>query len=65
MVDLCYLLPQTNIGTLVVSIVVIICMVLAKELNTFLSKNVPVPLPMELLAVSTHQELFVINHNCN
>uniref|UniRef100_A0A3P8V0X1 Solute carrier family 26 member 6-like n=1 Tax=Cynoglossus semilaevis TaxID=244447 RepID=A0A3P8V0X1_CYNSE len=51
-VDLCYLLPQTNIGTLVVSIVVIICMVLAKELNTFLSKKIPVPLPMELLAVA-------------
>lgn len=51
-VELFYLLPQTNIGTLVVSIVVIICMVLAKELNTFLSKKLPVPIPVELLAVA-------------
>ncbi|XP_014850627.1 PREDICTED: solute carrier family 26 member 6 isoform X2 [Poecilia mexicana] len=50
-VEICYLLPKTNIGTLVVSIVSIVALILAKELNAFLSKKLPVPLPMELLAV--------------
>ncbi|KAM4563680.1 solute carrier family 26 member 6 [Odontesthes bonariensis] len=49
--ELCYLLPQTNIGTLVVSIVSIIGLILAKELNTYLSKKLPVPIPVELVAV--------------
>ncbi|XP_029362821.1 solute carrier family 26 member 6 [Echeneis naucrates] len=50
-VELCYLIPQTNIGTLVVSIVAIVGLILAKELNTYLSKKLPVPIPVELLAV--------------
>ncbi|XP_032421298.1 LOW QUALITY PROTEIN: solute carrier family 26 member 6 [Xiphophorus hellerii] len=49
--EICYLLPQTNIGTLVVSIVSIVALILAKELNAYLSKKLPVPLPMELFAV--------------
>ncbi|KAM9751000.1 solute carrier family 26 member 6 isoform 1-T3 [Menidia menidia] len=51
LVEVCYLLPQTNIGTLVVSIVAIIGLILAKELNTYLSKKLPIPLPVELLAL--------------
>uniref|UniRef100_A0A3B3YZC8 STAS domain-containing protein n=1 Tax=Poecilia mexicana TaxID=48701 RepID=A0A3B3YZC8_9TELE len=50
-VEICYLLPKTNIGTLVVSIVSIVALILAKELNAFLSKKLPVPLPMELLVI--------------
>uniref|UniRef100_A0A672FX40 STAS domain-containing protein n=1 Tax=Salarias fasciatus TaxID=181472 RepID=A0A672FX40_SALFA len=50
-VELCYLLPQTNVGTLVVSIVAIIGLILAKELNSYLSKKLPVPIPVELIAV--------------
>ncbi|KAM4736770.1 solute carrier family 26 member 6 isoform 2-T2 [Anableps anableps] len=50
-VEICYLLPQTNIGTLVVSIIAIVGLILAKELNAYLGKKLPVPLPMELLAV--------------
>ncbi|KAM6924622.1 solute carrier family 26 member 6 isoform 2-T2 [Xenentodon cancila] len=50
-IELCYLLPKTNTGTLVVSIVAIIGLILAKELNTYLSKKMPVPLPMELVAI--------------
>ncbi|XP_023275747.1 solute carrier family 26 member 6 [Seriola lalandi dorsalis] len=46
-----YLLPQTNIGTLVVSIVAIVGLILTKELNAYLSKKLPVPIPVELLAV--------------
>lgn len=52
-VEVCSLLPQTNIGTLVVSIVAIVCLILAKELNAYLSKKIPVPIPVELLGVST------------
>ncbi|XP_070695721.1 solute carrier family 26 member 6 isoform X1 [Pempheris klunzingeri] len=49
--ELCYLITETNIGTLVVSIVTIISLILAKELNTYLSKKLPVPIPVELLGV--------------
>ncbi|XP_040009815.1 solute carrier family 26 member 6 isoform X2 [Xiphias gladius] len=50
-IEVCYLIPHTNIGTLVVSIVAIIGLILAKELNSYLSKKIPVPIPVELLAV--------------
>ncbi|XP_062314324.1 solute carrier family 26 member 6-like isoform X1 [Osmerus eperlanus] len=49
--DLCSLLPETNIGTLVVSIVTIISLILAKELNTYLGPKLPVPIPVELLGI--------------
>ncbi|KAF7644677.1 hypothetical protein LDENG_00217690 [Lucifuga dentata] len=49
--ELCSLIPQTNVGTLVVSIVSIIGLILAKELNTYLSKKIPVSIPVELLAI--------------
>ncbi|XP_053172865.1 solute carrier family 26 member 6 [Scomber japonicus] len=49
--EVCYLIPQTNIGTLVVSIVAIVGLILAKELNAYLSKKLPVPIPVELLGV--------------
>lgn len=51
--EICFLLPKTNIGTLVVSAVTIVCLIIAKELNAYLSKKIPVPIPVELLAVST------------
>lgn len=50
--EICYLLPKTNIGSLVVSVVAIICLILVKELNAYLSKKLPVPIPVELLGVS-------------
>eukprot|EP00064_Thunnus_orientalis_P022032 superscaffoldBa00007090_g22211 len=50
-VEVCYLIPETNIGTLVVSIVTIVGLILAKELNAYLSKKLPVPIPVELLGV--------------
>ncbi|XP_028266374.1 solute carrier family 26 member 6 [Parambassis ranga] len=50
-VDVCYLIPNTNIGTLVVSIVAIVGLILAKELNSYLSKKLPVPIPVELLGI--------------
>uniref|UniRef100_A0A3Q0SGS5 Solute carrier family 26 member 6 n=1 Tax=Amphilophus citrinellus TaxID=61819 RepID=A0A3Q0SGS5_AMPCI len=50
-VEICYLIPQTNIGTLVVSIVTIISLIMAKELNACLSKKLPVPIPVELIVI--------------
>uniref|UniRef100_A0A3Q2PSD7 Solute carrier family 26 member 6 n=1 Tax=Fundulus heteroclitus TaxID=8078 RepID=A0A3Q2PSD7_FUNHE len=50
-VEICYLLPQTNVGTLVVSIVAIVGLILAKELNAYLGKKLPVPLPIELVVI--------------
>lgn len=49
--EVCYLIPETNIGTLVVSIVAIIGLILLKELNAYLSKKLPIPIPVELLGV--------------
>lgn len=54
---MCFLLPQTNIGTLVVSIVAIVGLMIAKELNALLNKKIPVPIPVELVAVSTQEHL--------
>uniref|UniRef100_A0AAQ4PK25 SLC26A/SulP transporter domain-containing protein n=1 Tax=Gasterosteus aculeatus aculeatus TaxID=481459 RepID=A0AAQ4PK25_GASAC len=51
LIYICYLLPKTNIGSLVVSIVAIICLILVKELNAYLSKKLPVPIPVELLGI--------------
>lgn len=49
--EICSLLPKTNLGTLVVSAVSIVCLILAKELNAYLSKRLPVPIPVELLGI--------------
>uniref|UniRef100_A0A3P8SXI8 Solute carrier family 26 member 6 n=1 Tax=Amphiprion percula TaxID=161767 RepID=A0A3P8SXI8_AMPPE len=49
--EICRIIPETNIGTLVVSIVTIISLILAKELNAYLSKKLPVPIPVELVCV--------------
>ncbi|XP_076598298.1 solute carrier family 26 member 6 [Chaetodon auriga] len=49
--EICHAIPQTNIGTLVVSIVAIVGLILAKEVNACLSKKLPVPIPVELLGV--------------
>ncbi|KAI3357252.1 hypothetical protein L3Q82_015701 [Scortum barcoo] len=51
--EVCYLLPKTNVGTLVVSIVTIICLILGKELSVYLSKKlpIPVPIPVELIGI--------------
>uniref|UniRef100_A0AAZ3R6T3 STAS domain-containing protein n=1 Tax=Oncorhynchus tshawytscha TaxID=74940 RepID=A0AAZ3R6T3_ONCTS len=51
LIFVCYLVPETNIGTLVVSLVSIIGLVMVKELNTYLGKKLPVPIPVELLGI--------------
>lgn len=47
------MLPETNIGTLVVSIVAIVGLIIAKELSALVARKLPVPIPVELIAVST------------
>ncbi|KAJ8257221.1 hypothetical protein GJAV_G00183210 [Gymnothorax javanicus] len=49
--EICSLLPETNIGTLVVCAVSVIALIAAKEVNTLLARKLPVPIPVELLAI--------------
>uniref|UniRef100_A0A8D3CU77 Solute carrier family 26 member 6, like 1 n=1 Tax=Scophthalmus maximus TaxID=52904 RepID=A0A8D3CU77_SCOMX len=49
--DVCSLLPQTHLPTLVVSAVSMVLLIAAKELNSFLSPKLPVPVPMELITI--------------
>lgn len=58
--EVCSLLPKTNIGTLVVSIVAIVGLILAKELNSYLSKKLPIPIPVELLGVSIQKYMIAL-----
>ncbi|XP_067095219.1 solute carrier family 26 member 6-like [Osmerus mordax] len=51
LVNICSLLPQTNIGTLVVSLVALPFLILVKELNSCYRKKLPMPIPIELIAV--------------
>uniref|UniRef100_A0AAQ6ITU3 STAS domain-containing protein n=1 Tax=Anabas testudineus TaxID=64144 RepID=A0AAQ6ITU3_ANATE len=46
--DVCSLLPHTHIPTLVVSAVSMVFLIAAKELNSFLSPKLPVPIPVDL-----------------
>ncbi|XP_056628608.1 solute carrier family 26 member 6 [Triplophysa dalaica] len=48
---ICSLLGETNIGTLVVSIVSIVGLVIAKELSALAAKKIPIPIPVELIAI--------------
>ncbi|KAM4588911.1 solute carrier family 26 member 6, like 1 [Odontesthes bonariensis] len=51
LVDVCSLLPRTHLPTLVVSSVTILFLIAAKELNSFLSAKLPVPVPVELITI--------------
>ncbi|XP_042076985.1 solute carrier family 26 member 6 isoform X2 [Haplochromis burtoni] len=44
-------LIYSNIGTLVTSVITILGLIAAKELNAFLGKKIPVPIPVELIAI--------------
>lgn len=54
--DVCSLLPRTHIPTLVVSSVSLMVLIAAKELNSFLGPKLPVPIPVELITVSWHED---------
>ncbi|KAM3621339.1 uncharacterized protein V6R79_009799 [Siganus canaliculatus] len=49
--DVCSLLPNTHLPTLVVSAVSMALLIAAKELNSFLSPKLPVPIPVELITI--------------
>lgn len=56
--DVCSLLPRTHLPTLVVSVVSMVILIVTKELNSFLNPKLPVPIPTELITVSS----FSIKH---
>ncbi|XP_031703343.1 solute carrier family 26 member 6, like 1 [Anarrhichthys ocellatus] len=49
--DVCMLLPHTHLPTLLVSAVSMVFLISAKELNSFLSPKLPVPIPVELITI--------------
>uniref|UniRef100_A0AAX7UA56 SLC26A/SulP transporter domain-containing protein n=1 Tax=Astatotilapia calliptera TaxID=8154 RepID=A0AAX7UA56_ASTCA len=49
--DVCSSLPNTHLPTLLVSVVTIVLLIAAKELNSFLSSKLPVPIPVELITI--------------
>ncbi|XP_040889872.1 solute carrier family 26 member 6, like [Toxotes jaculatrix] len=49
--DVCSSLPQTHLPTVVVSAVSTAFLIAAKELNSFLSRKLPVPVPVELITI--------------
>ncbi|XP_057702737.1 solute carrier family 26 member 6, like 1 [Corythoichthys intestinalis] len=49
--EVCFLLPQTHLPTLAVSVVSMVLLIAAKELNSFLSPRLPVPIPVELITI--------------
>ncbi|XP_058887319.1 solute carrier family 26 member 6-like [Acipenser ruthenus] len=51
LIDVCFLLPETNLGTLVVSIVSLVVLAAGKELNTAWSHKLPMPIPIELITI--------------
>uniref|UniRef100_A0A669EU28 Solute carrier family 26 member 6, like 1 n=1 Tax=Oreochromis niloticus TaxID=8128 RepID=A0A669EU28_ORENI len=61
--DVCSLLPNTHLPTLLVSAVTIVLLIAAKELNSFLSSKLPVPIPVELITVKLTGFLHIL-HLC-
>ncbi|XP_012728204.2 solute carrier family 26 member 6, like [Fundulus heteroclitus] len=51
LLDVCLSLPRTHLPTLLVGSVSIVLLIAAKELNSFLSTKLPVPVPVELIAI--------------
>ncbi|XP_078103421.1 solute carrier family 26 member 6, like 1 [Sander vitreus] len=49
--DVCSLLPHTHLPTLVVSAVSMVFLIAAKELNSYLSPKLLVPIPVELITI--------------
>uniref|UniRef100_A0AAY4CJ77 STAS domain-containing protein n=1 Tax=Denticeps clupeoides TaxID=299321 RepID=A0AAY4CJ77_9TELE len=51
LVDVCALLPQTSVPTLVISVVSLAVLILVKEINSIYSRKLPLPIPIELLVI--------------
>uniref|UniRef100_A0A8C8DR85 Solute carrier family 26 member 6, like 2 n=1 Tax=Oryzias sinensis TaxID=183150 RepID=A0A8C8DR85_9TELE len=58
-VEICRLLPQTRVPELVVSLVALAVLIVVKEINACYSKKLPLPVPIELIVVTT-----IIIHFC-
>uniref|UniRef100_A0A8D0GXU9 Solute carrier family 26 member 9 n=1 Tax=Sphenodon punctatus TaxID=8508 RepID=A0A8D0GXU9_SPHPU len=52
-IDICKSLPETNIASLVFALVSIVLLVIVKELNIKYMKKIRVPIPMEIVIVSS------------
>nr|XP_041574627.1 solute carrier family 26 member 6 [Taeniopygia guttata] len=50
-IDLCKKLPDTNVGTLVTSIIAMVSILIVKELNHKFGAKLPMPIPIELITV--------------
>ncbi|KAJ8360947.1 hypothetical protein SKAU_G00174720 [Synaphobranchus kaupii] len=51
LIDVCSLLPETHVATLLVSLVSLVVLIVAKELNSRCSHKLPVPIPVELITI--------------
>uniref|UniRef100_A0A8C3RIR0 Solute carrier family 26 member 6 n=1 Tax=Cyanoderma ruficeps TaxID=181631 RepID=A0A8C3RIR0_9PASS len=51
-IDLCQKLPDTNVGTLVTSIIAMVAILIVKEFNHKFANKLPMPIPIELITVS-------------
>ncbi|KAL8212549.1 UNVERIFIED_CONTAM: hypothetical protein K2H54_050480 [Gekko kuhli] len=49
--EICKRLPETNIGTLITSLIALVCILLVKMLNDRFAKKLPLPIPVELLTI--------------
>ncbi|XP_053157676.1 solute carrier family 26 member 6 isoform X2 [Hemicordylus capensis] len=49
--EICSKLPQTNVGTLVTALIAMAAILLVKMLNNKLRKWLPIPIPIELIAI--------------
>uniref|UniRef100_A0A667ZUE2 Solute carrier family 26 member 6 n=1 Tax=Myripristis murdjan TaxID=586833 RepID=A0A667ZUE2_9TELE len=52
LLNICQLLPETNVAELVVSLVALAVLIVVKELNACYSKKLPLPIPIELIVVT-------------
>ncbi|XP_072791011.1 solute carrier family 26 member 6 isoform X1 [Taeniopygia guttata] len=50
-IDLCKKLPDTNVGTLVTSIIAMVSILIVKELNHKFGAKLPMPIPIELITI--------------
>ncbi|NXL93106.1 S26A6 protein, partial [Alectura lathami] len=50
-IEICKKLPETNVGTLVTSIIAMVAIFIVKELNHKFSAKLPMPIPIELITI--------------
>ncbi|NXG11953.1 S26A6 protein, partial [Sakesphorus luctuosus] len=50
-IEICKKLPETNVGTLVTSIIAMVAILIVKELNHKFAAKLPMPIPIELVTI--------------